>query len=81
MTKLTVSVYAPAEYQDFSGVVKVFLPGKLGDMTVLSGHSPLITDLVEGELEIFNGASPTTMKIDRGLAVIDSNHVDVFMET
>jgi F-type H+-transporting ATPase subunit epsilon len=55
----------------FSGDVdQVDLPGVEGDMGILAGHAPLVTQLRPGILTIFNGGARESVVVIGGIAEV-----------
>jgi|SRR5271165_3083552 len=64
-------------------VVEVTIPGLDGQLGILPGHAPLITELGIGELSYRTATSsvPTTLAIIRGFAEVLPDRVTVLAET
>jgi F-type H+-transporting ATPase subunit epsilon len=64
-------------------VVEVTIPGLDGQLGILPGHAPLITELGIGELSYRTATSsvPTTLSVIRGFAEVLSDRVTVLAET
>lgn len=64
-------------------VVEVTIPGLDGQLGILPGHAPLITELGIGELSYRTATSsvPTTLVIIRGFAEVLADRVTVLGET
>ena len=61
-------------------VEKVSLPGQGGRFTVLSGHAPIISSLVEGDVEYVVGGKPSSLHIRSGFVEVSDNTVSVCAE-
>ncbi len=64
-------------------VVEVTIPGLDGQLGILPGHAPLITELGIGELSYRTATSsvPTTLSVMRGFAEVLPDRVTVLAET
>lgn len=56
---------------------EVRLPGALGELGVLPGHTPLLTSLGTGPLTYFDAGHATRMVIQGGFAEVLPDHVTV----
>lgn len=56
---------------------EVRLPGVLGELGVLPGHTPLLTALATGPLTCFDGGSVTRLVVQGGFAEVLPDHVTV----
>ena len=59
----------------------IVLPGLEGEIGVLSGHAPFLTQLTAGELRVKRGANTELFAISGGFAEVLRNRVCVFAET
>lgn len=64
-------------------VVEVTIPGLEGELGILPGHAPLMTELGIGELSYRTGTSsePISLSVVRGFAEVLPNRVTVLAET
>lgn len=64
-------------------VVEVTIPGLEGELGILPGHAPLMTELGVGELSYRTGTSsqPIALSLIRGFAEVLSDRVTVLAET
>jgi F-type H+-transporting ATPase subunit epsilon len=64
-------------------VVEVTLPGRDGELGILPGHAPLITELGIGELSYRTAASsqPLSLAVIRGFAEVLPDRVTLLAET
>jgi F-type H+-transporting ATPase subunit epsilon len=64
-------------------VVEVTIPGRDGQLGILPGHAPLITELGIGELgyRTATASQPTTLAIVQGFAEVLPDRVTVLAET
>jgi F-type H+-transporting ATPase subunit epsilon len=76
-SKLTVTVISP-EKQIFSGPAEyVNIPGSIGYFGVLVNHSPIVSELEIGILEIKNEGKTLKVVIDGGFAEVKSNQIKI----
>ena len=59
----------------------VVLPGLEGEIGVLPGHAPLLSQLTAGELRIKRGENTELFAVSGGFAEVLRNRVRVFAET
>src|SRR5579864_5065139 len=80
---IELSVVTPERQLLRESVVEVVLPGAKGEIGVLPGHAPLMTELGIGELTYRKeGAAPTGgITVIQGFAEILGNRVTVLAET
>src|SRR5690349_12025153 len=80
---IELSVVTPERQRLRESVVEVVLPGANGEIGVLPGHAPLMTELGIGELTYRkDGASPTGgIAVIQGFVEILGNRVTVLAET
>jgi F-type H+-transporting ATPase subunit epsilon len=80
MATLKLEIITPTS-QVFEGDVDmVQLPGAEGDMGVLPGHEPLISELSPGELRITQKGQVQVLAIGEGFAEITGTNVAVLTE-
>jgi F-type H+-transporting ATPase subunit epsilon len=76
-SKLTVTVISP-EKQIFSGPADyVNIPGSVGYFGVLLNHSPIVSELEVGILEIKHEGKTIKVVVDGGFAEVKSNEVKI----
>jgi F-type H+-transporting ATPase subunit epsilon len=56
---------------------EVRLPGELGELGVLPGHTPLLTSLGTGPLSYLDGGTATRLVVQGGFAEVLPDHVTV----
>ncbi|WP_072395887.1 F0F1 ATP synthase subunit epsilon [Hyphomicrobium sp. CS1GBMeth3] len=59
---------------------QVLLPGAEGDMTVLPGHSPLISTLRPGVVDVVLGGSKASVFVRQAFAQVEPERVTVLAE-
>lgn len=62
---------------DLADVSQITMPTKEGQITVLSGHEPIMAALAMGELIIESPGSSQILFIDGGIAQIDRTKVEI----
>ena len=80
---IELTVVTPARQLLRETVLEVTIPGLDGQLGILPGHAPLITELGIGELSYRTATSsvPTTLAIIRGFAEVLPDRVTVLAET
>ncbi|MEM8867899.1 MAG: ATP synthase F1 subunit epsilon [Verrucomicrobiota bacterium] len=59
---------------------QVVLPTESGETGVLTGHVPLVTKIVAGELKVIKGGQTDFIAVDRGFAKVLGNTLSVLTE-
>ena len=75
--RLRVRVVTPRRELLDREVDEVRLPGALGEMGVLPGHTPLLTSLAIGPLTLFDAGRPERMVVAGGFAEVMPDAVTV----
>ena len=76
-SKLTVTVISP-EKQIFSGPAEyVNIPGTMGYFGILQNHSPIVSELDIGILEINHNGNVLKIVVDGGFAEVKSNQIKI----
>ncbi len=76
-SKLTVTVISP-EKQIFSGPAEyVNIPGTMGYFGILVNHSPIVSELEIGILEIKHDGKLLKIVLDGGFAEVKSNQIKI----
>jgi F-type H+-transporting ATPase subunit epsilon len=78
--KLKLQVVTPTKTIVSSEADSVELPGELGYLGILPGHTPLITVLKTGVLTYRNGAEDRSLAISAGFAEIANDSVTVLAD-
>ena len=80
---IELSVVTPERQLVRESVVEVTIPGLEGELGVLPGHAPLITELGIGELSYRTATSsqPISLAVIRGFAEVLPDRVTVLAET
>jgi F-type H+-transporting ATPase subunit epsilon len=71
----TVEIVTPIEKKFEGTVQQLTLPGLMGEMTILGGHSPLLTMLSVGVTEVGQGSERIRWSTGEGFATIAENKV------
>ena len=79
MEKFNLTVVSPEGriYEGESERVRV--PGKIGGMTILARHAPLLGALAKGKVSLINGPQKTEFDIERGFVEVDEKGVNLFV--
>ncbi len=80
MAKLKLLVVTPEKKVVEAEVGEVELPGELGYLGILPGHTPLITLLKTGVLTYRNGGAAKSFAISSGFAEISNDRVSVLAD-
>ena len=59
---------------------QVVLPTESGEAGILTGHIPMVTKLVAGELKIIKGTESEFIAVDHGFAKVIGNTISVLTE-
>ena len=78
--KLKLQVVTPTKTVVATDADSVELPGELGYLGILPGHTPLITVLKTGVLTYRNGAEERSLAISAGFAEIANDSVTVLAD-
>ncbi len=78
---LELEVVTPERLAFKDTVDFVVVPGVEGEIGILPGHAPLLSQLSEGELRITKGQDVELFAVSGGFAQVLSNQVRVFAET
>ncbi len=75
--RLHLVVVTPSRQVLTEEVDEVRLPGTLGELGVLPGHTPLLTSLGTGPLAYFQGSRPSRLAVHGGFAEVLPDRVTV----
>ncbi|MCF6324676.1 MAG: F0F1 ATP synthase subunit epsilon [Gammaproteobacteria bacterium] len=71
-----------AESEIFSGTAEmVFAPAVMGEVGVLPGHAPLLTQLKPGEVRVKNGDSEESFYVSGGMLEVQPHVITVLSDT
>ena len=59
---------------------QVVLPTESGEAGILTGHIPMVTKLVAGELKVIKGSGTEFIAVDHGFAKVIGNTISVLTE-
>lgn len=79
--KLTLQLVTPYKKVLSQDVDEVTLPGSVGELGVLPGHTPLLTTLKIGELSYRDGNETFRVAVNWGYLEIEDDQVNVLVET
>jgi F-type H+-transporting ATPase subunit epsilon len=77
---LTLEIITPDQKVLSTEADQVVLPTEMGEIGILTGHVPLVTKLVAGELKVINDGATEFIAVDYGFAKILGNTVSVLTE-
>ena len=72
---LSLSIVTPEKIAFEGEINQVTVPGADGQLTILSKHASLFSQLIEGELQIVINNKPTYMAIGGGFVEVHNNKV------
>lgn len=81
MPRLHFTIASPERVVFESEIDQVSLPTKLGEITLLPHHIPLISSLSAGEVVITKDATQTSLAISGGFLEITKDHVTLLADT
>ena len=77
---LTLEIVTPEGRVYSDTVDTVVLPTTQGEIGILPGHIPLLTQLEEGELRVQKGTATESLACGRGFAEISADRISVLAE-
>lgn len=77
---LTLEIVTPEAKVYSDTIDSVVIPTVEGEIGVLPGHIPLLTQVADGELRVIKGATTSYLAIGGGFAEIDGDKVSVLAE-
>jgi F-type H+-transporting ATPase subunit epsilon len=77
---LTLEIVTPDARVYSDTIDSVVIPTVEGEIGILPGHIPLLTQVADGELRVTKGTQTTYLVIGGGFAEIDGDHVSVLAE-
>jgi F-type H+-transporting ATPase subunit epsilon len=77
---LTLEIVTPEDrvYNDTADTVVI--PTVEGEIGILPGHIPLLTQVADGELRVTKGTETKNLVVGGGFAQVDGDHVKVLAE-
>ena len=77
---LTLEIITPDEKVLNTSAELVVMPTESGETAILSGHMPMVTKIVAGELRVTNKGQTESIAVDHGFAKVLGNTVSVLTE-
>jgi len=77
---LTLEIVTPEARVYSDTIDSVVIPTVEGEIGVLAGHIPLLTQVADGELRVTKGSATSYLAIGGGFAQIDGDKVSVLAE-
>ena len=77
---LTLEIITPDQKVLSTEADQVVLPTAMGETGILTGHVPLVTKLVAGELKVIKGGKTEFIAVDKGFAKVLGNTISVLTE-
>jgi len=78
---LQLDIVAPDKLLVREQVNQVQIPGKNGELGILPGHAPLITELTIGEIRYMQGGTTHYLSVAWGFAEVLPNKVTILADT
>ena len=77
---LTLEIITPDEKVLSTEATQVVLPTESGEAGILTGHIPMVTKVVAGELKVIRDGSTDFLAVDHGFAKVLGNTISVLTE-
>jgi F-type H+-transporting ATPase subunit epsilon len=77
---LTLEIITPDERVLSTEADQVVLPTESGEAGILSGHVPMVTKVVAGELKVIKSGNTEFIAVDHGFAKVIGNTISVLTE-
>ena len=77
---LTLEIITPDEKVLSTEADQVVLPTESGETGILTGHVPLVSKLLAGELKVIKGSETEFIAVDHGFAKVLGNTISVLTE-
>ena len=77
---LTLEIITPDEKVYSAEADQVVLPTESGETGILTGHIPLVTKLIPGELKVIKGGDTEFVAVSSGFAKVLGNTISVLTE-
>lgn len=77
---LTLEIITPDERVLSTEATQVVLPTESGETGILSGHIPMVTKIVAGELKVIKDGETEFIAVDHGFARVLGNTISVLTE-
>lgn len=77
---LTLEIITPDEKVLSTEATQVVLPTESGEAGILTGHIPMVTKIVAGELKVIREGETEFIAVDHGFAKVLGNTISVLTE-
>ena len=77
---LTLEIVTPEDRVYSDTIDTVVIPTVEGEIGILPGHIPLLTQVADGELRVTKGRETKGLVIGGGFAQVDADHVKILAE-
>ena len=77
---ITLEIITPDEKVLSTEATQVVLPTESGEAGILSGHIPMVTKIVAGELKVIKDGGTEFIAVDHGFAKVLGNTISVLTE-
>lgn len=77
---ITLEIITPDERVLSTEADQVVLPTESGETGILSGHVPIVTKVVAGELKVIKSGNTEFIAVDHGFAKVIGNTISVLTE-
>jgi F-type H+-transporting ATPase subunit epsilon len=77
---LTLEIITPDEKVLSTEATQVVLPTESGEAGILTGHIPMVTKVVAGELKVIKDGNTEFIAVDHGFAKVLGNTISVLTE-
>ncbi len=77
---LTLEIITPDEKVLSTEATQVVLPTESGEAGILTGHIPMVTKIVAGELKVIKDGATEFIAVDHGFAKVLGNTISVLTE-
>ncbi|MEN8661797.1 MAG: ATP synthase F1 subunit epsilon [Lentimonas sp.] len=77
---VTLEIITPDEKVLSTEAIQVVLPTESGETGILTGHIPLVTKIVAGELKVIKESGTEYIAVDHGFAKVLGNTISVLTE-
>lgn len=75
---MQISLLTPSGTKTIGSVKQITLPTTAGEITVLPGHEPIVTELAAGTIEVVADSSKEHFAIFEGFAKINQKEVKIY---
>ena len=77
---ITLEIITPDEKVLSTEAIQVVLPTETGEAGILTGHIPMVTKIVAGELKVIREDGTEFIAVDHGFAKVIGNTISVLTE-